>query len=197
MEAWSSWPSGHPSWLARRRSGTWAQAGGKQKSYMSRLVANELRGSLTVHVVKSRHLQNHPSLPASWCGPSAGAPPTVPCRSSTRLAWAPAPCAGCCCTSRLCCDCRTAAVKQKQRQTSLFATQTERAIRTCRHKVTDSTYKSIEHLVEHRSQAPPVDGAVVRLLLENLWGQVLRGEQRQNSQCKSSNSNLSSTAFLW
>lgn len=45
--------------------------------------------------------------------------------------------------------------------------------------VTDFTYKSVEHLVEHRSQTPPVHRAVVRLLLENLGGQVLRGEQQQ------------------
>ena len=42
------------------------------------------------------------------------------------------------------------------------------------HRLKHLTYQSVEHLVEHRSQAPPVHGAVVRLLLENLRGQVLR-----------------------
>lgn len=35
------------------------------------------------------------------------------------------------------------------------------------------THKSVEHLVEHRAQAPPVHGPVVRLLLENFRSQVL------------------------
>jgi hypothetical protein len=35
------------------------------------------------------------------------------------------------------------------------------------------THQSVEHLVEHRSQAPPVHCAVVRLLLQHLGGQVL------------------------
>lgn len=65
------------------------------------------------------HLQSHPSLPASWCGPSAGAPQAVPCLSLTHWAWAQEPCAGCCCTSQLCCDCRTGAVNNNNKS-SLF-----------------------------------------------------------------------------
>lgn len=50
---------------------------------------------------------------------------------------------------------------------------------TKRHKVTDLTYKSIKHLVEHGSQTPPVNCAVVCLLLENLGGQILWGKQQE------------------
>lgn len=41
------------------------------------------------------------------------------------------------------------------------------------------THQSIEHLVEHRSQTPPVHCAVVRLLLEDLRSQVLRAKRQQ------------------
>lgn len=125
------------------------------------------------------HLQNHPSLPASGSGPSAGAPRAAPCRSSTRWAWARETCAGCCCTSQLCFDCRTGAVKQKQQeQIKFIQCANEQQSHTCRYKGRDLTYKSVEHLVEDRSQTPPVNCAVVRLLLENLWGQVLHGKRR-------------------
>lgn len=126
------------------------------------------------------HLQNHPSLPASGSGPSAGAPRAAPCRSSTRWAWARETCAGCCCTSQLCFDCRTGAVKQKQQeQIKFIQCANEQQSHMCRYKGRDLTYKSVEHLVEDRSQTPPVNCAVVRLLLENLWGQVLHGKRRE------------------
>lgn len=36
------------------------------------------------------------------------------------------------------------------------------------------TYQAEDHLVEHRSQTPPVHCPVVRLLTQNLWCQVLQ-----------------------
>lgn len=118
------------------------------------------------------NLQSHPSLPASWCGPSAEGPPAAPCPRSTHWVWALEPCAGCCCTSQPCCDCRTVAVVQKVRaNVKVMALQANcsRRCQTCR----TCTYQSVEHLVEHGSQTPPVDGAVIGLLLQDLRSQVL------------------------
>lgn len=44
------------------------------------------------------------------------------------------------------------------------------------------THQSVEHLVEHWSQTPPVHCAVVRLLLEDLGGQILWRKQQKKSQ---------------
>lgn len=56
------------------------------------------------------HSQSRPLLPASWCAPSAGAPPAAPCQRLTRWASEPVFCAGYCCTSQLCYDYRRVAV---------------------------------------------------------------------------------------
>lgn len=72
----------------------------------------------------------------------------------------------------------------------LFDTCINKPSCTKRRKVTDFTYKSVEHLVEHRSQTPPVHRAVVRLLLENLGGQVLRGRKHEGVKPASDYHNL-------
>ena len=72
------------------------------------------------------------------------------------------------------------AVRQKQQQQIKFIQcANERQSHTRRYKGRDLTYKSVEHLVEDGSQTPPVNCAVVRLLLENLRGQVLHGKRRE------------------
>lgn len=151
-----------------------------------------------VLLVDCAHLQNHPSLPASWSGPSAGAPPAAPCLRSTRWASARETCAGCCCTSQLCCGCKTEAVKQKQQQRNKFIKYVNKQ-NSCikNYNVTKYTYKSIKHLIEHRPQTPPVNCAVVCLLLENLRGQILWGKwQERVNPCLIINTNMFLVDFL-
>lgn len=51
------------------------------------------------------------------------------------------------------------------------------SVNTAKVKFSGVTHESVEHLVEHGAQTPPVHGAVVRLLLQNLRGQILSGDK--------------------
>lgn len=115
--------------------------GGKKEmlNQQTRLKANKLHWSLSMLCVLN--LQSHPSLPASWCSPSAGAPRAAPFLRLTHWVWAQETCAGCCCTSQLCCDCRTGAVKQKSKNNNLsllnpWPSCTKRRLKSCRFALT-------------------------------------------------------------
>lgn len=71
--------------------------------------------------------------------------------------------------------------KSERNNLSLFNPWLSSGIAPGGATVADYTYESVEHLVEHRSQTPPVNCAVVRLLLEDFWGQVLWGKQKVNT----------------
>lgn len=121
-------------------------------------------------------LQSRRWPPAGCSDPSAAAPPAAPCRRWTRWASAPAPCAGCCCTSPPCCGCRTAAEGDGQPVSGRFSREEQKAAETGQSE----THESVEHLVQNRAQTPPVHGPVVRLLLQNLWSQVLGNQSVTN-----------------